>query len=174
MTLGKKISLGFASLIAISALLGAMALFNMKSVERSAQQLATEFIPETVISSTLGDTIAKMQLAVRSYGFTTDPSYIEAARKDLQSLHKQLQAAQTLADQHPSLVSLREHLTAFGKSLKTYEDLVAQTELKSNEILAGRDKLVKTATSFISSIDKLIVSQNEKLEKEINAVTEVP
>ncbi len=174
MTLGKKISLGFASLIAISALLGAMALFNMKSVESSAQQLATEFIPETELSSILGDTIAKVQLAVRSYGLSSDPSYIEAARKGLQSVHTQLQAAQTLADQHPGLVSLRERLPAFGKSLKTYEDLVAQTELKSNEILAGRDKLVKTATSFISSIDKLIVSQNEKLEKEINAVTEVP
>ena len=174
MTLGKKIALGFGALIALAALLGGLAVFTMKSVQSGAQKLATEFVPETQVASALGDAVASAQLAVRSYGLTAETNYLEATRKGLAAVHQREQEAEKLSDAHPELVKLREHLNELATALKEYEDLVAQTETKNQEILAGRDKLNKAAADFVANIDKLITAQNGKLEKEINAFTEAP
>ncbi len=173
MTLGKKIALGFGCLIAIAALLGGLAVATMKSVQTSAQKLATEYVPETHVAGELANAIADVQLAVRSYGLTADPAYLDTARKALQEVHKQEQAAQQLADQHPGLVKLREHVKDLVTSVKEYEALVSRTESKNKEILANRDKLDKTAADFLVNIDKLIAAQNSRLEQEISAFAEV-
>ena len=107
MTLGKKIACGFGALIAISALLGVQAIFTMKSAQSAAQTLATESVPETQIATDLGEAVAQIQLAVRSYGLTADPTYLESARKALGEAHKHEQAGQNLSDAHPLLVQLR-------------------------------------------------------------------
>jgi len=174
MTLGKKIALGFGSLIVISVLLGAMAIFSMKSVETSAVKLATGYVPETQVATELSDAVAATQLAVRSYTLTADATYLEGIEKGLAATHKAVQSAQKLADAHPELLKLREHLNDLGPSLKSYEDYIAQTHSKNEEVLANREKLNKAGSDFMLNIDKLIATQNSRLEKEINAFTEAP
>jgi len=174
MTLGKKIACGFGALIAISALLGTLAVFTMKSVQKSARTLATEYVPETQVASELGNAVAALQLAVRSYGFTADAGYLEASRKSQAEVHKFEQVAQQLSDAHPELVKLREDLKNFRAASQDYEDLMAQTEAKNKLILANRDKLNQSAADFIANMEKLIAGQNAKLEKEINNFVEAP
>ena len=173
MTVGKKIALGFGALILIATLLGGLAVFNMKTVQTQAQKLATEFVPESMIAGDLGNAVGTVQLGIRSYGLTADATYLEAARKSLEEVHKQQQAAQKLADEHPGLVKLRADLKELEPALKGYENMIAQTEAKNKEILTGRDKLNKSAADFIANIDKLIGSQRERMEKEMKAFTEV-
>ena len=105
MTIGKKIALGFASLILISTLLGGLAVYNMRAVQSQSQKLATEYIPEARIAGDLGNALSGVQLGVRSYGLTADPVHLDATRKNLAEMHKQQQAAQKLADEHPDLSS---------------------------------------------------------------------
>ena len=174
MTLGKKIALGFGALILVAALLGGMAVFNMRSVGALAQKLAGEYVPETEIAEELDRAIGEAQLGVRSYGFTAESGYLNDARKALAETHRQQQAAQKLADEHPELVKLREHLKELEPALRSYEELVAQTETKNKEIVTGREKLNQTAADFIANIDKLIAAQQVKLEKEIKAFAEAP
>ena len=174
MTIGKKIALGFGALILIATFLGGLAIFNMKAVQTQSQKLATEYVPESKVAGDLSTALAEVQLGVRSYGLTADNAYLDAARKGLVELHKQQQAAQKLADEHPDLVKLRDHLKDLDPALKSYEDLIAQTETKNKEIVADRDKLNKTAADFLANIDKLIASQVEKMEKEMKAFTEEP
>lgn len=173
MTLGKKIGIGFGSLILIIALLGGQAIFNMKTVQTLAQKLATEYVPEAQIAGDLENSIATAQLAVRSYGLTADLSYLEAAQKALVEAHKEQAAAQKLANEHPELIKLREHLKDFEPALKSYEELISQTEAKNKEIVADREKLNKIAAGFMDNIEKLISSQTERLEKELKAFAEV-
>ncbi|MSU61063.1 MAG: chemotaxis protein [Pedosphaera sp.] len=172
MTIGNKITLGFGTLILIATLLGGLAIVNMKSVQTQSKKLATEYVPETQIATDLGNALADVQLGVRSYGLTADNAYLDAARKSLVDLHKQQQAAQKLADEHPNLIKLREHLKDLEPALKSYEDFITQTEAKNKEIVTDRDKLNKMAADFILNIDKLIDGQVEKAEKEIKAFTE--
>ncbi len=172
MTLGKKIALGFGSLIVIATLLGGMAIFSMKSVGTSAVELATGYVPETQVATELGDAVAATQLAVRSYGLTADPAYLDPIEKGLAALHKGMQSGQKLAEAHPELVKLHEHLNDLGPALKSYEDYIGQTKSKNEEIVATREKLNKTAADFMTNIDKLIATQNSRLEKEITSFTE--
>jgi methyl-accepting chemotaxis protein len=174
MTLGKKIALGFGGLILIAALLGGLAVFSMKSVQTLAQKLATEYVPESQIAADLEGAIAAAQLGVRSYGFTADNAYLEDTRKGLAEAHKQQLAAQKLADEHPELVKLSEHLKELDPALTSFEDLIAQTETKNKSIVVTREKLNKNAADFIANINVLIASQQVKLEKEIKAFTEAP
>jgi methyl-accepting chemotaxis protein len=117
--------------------------------------------------------MANVQLAIRSYGLTAEADYLASARQALDKMHTHQQAAQKLANEHPGLLKLRDHLKALEPMLKTYEDLIAQTEVKNKEILEGRDKMNKAAADFIVNIDKLIASQREKMEKEIKAFAAV-
>ena len=174
MTLGKKIALGFGGLIVVSVLLGGMAIFSMKSVEVSAVELATGYVPESQVASELSDSVAAAQLAVRSYSLTTESTYLPAIDKGLAAIHKAQQAAEKLADAHPELIKLRQHLNDLGPALKSYEDGIAQTRSKNDEILASREKLNKSAADFMANIEKLIASQNGRLEKEITGFVEAP
>ncbi|HSY19849.1 MAG TPA: methyl-accepting chemotaxis protein [Candidatus Acidoferrales bacterium] len=172
MTIGKKIALGFAALILICAALGGVAVYNMAAVQTQARTLAEGYVPETVIASDLQDAIANAQLGIRSYGFTADAAYLDAARKALTAAHTQQQAAQKLSDAHPELVKLRAALKDLEPLLQAYEGLIAQTEAKNKDILDSRDKLNQAAADFIVNIDKLIAGQKVKQANEIKAFAE--
>ncbi len=172
MTLGKKIALGFGTLILIIAILGGLATFNMKSVQVASEKLAKEYVTEAQIGEALGTAVWGGQFAVRGYAFTGNNSYLEEARATLQSAQKQAEAAQKLSDQYPELVKLRESIQDLAPSLKTYEDLVNQTEAKTKNANAVMDRLIQSGVNFIASTDKLIADQTTKFEKEIKASTE--
>ncbi len=174
MTIGKKIVLGFGALLLIAALLGGTAVFNMKSVQTLAQTLATEYVPESQIASDLQHAVGKAQLGVRSYGLTADNAYLEDARKGMEAVHQQQRAAQKLADEHPELVKLHEDLKELDPALRSYEDLIAQTEAKNKDITVARENLNKSAAEFMGNIEKLIAAQGTKLESEIKSFTEAP
>ncbi len=174
MTLGKKIALGFGALIFIAALLGGMAVFTMKSVQTQAETLANSYVPESQITSDLEAAFAKVYLNVRSYAFTADNAYLDEAKKALEEVHKHQSAAQKLSNEHPELTKLQTDLKEFEPALQSYENLVAQTETKNKDILAGRELMNKAAGEFIANIDKLIASQKLKLAGEIKVFTEAP
>jgi methyl-accepting chemotaxis protein len=174
LTIGKKIALGFGSLILIAALLGGMAVFNMRSVQTQAQTLATQFVPESQVAAELQDAFTRAKIAARSYGFTADANYMEATHKGLDEVHIRQAAAQKLADENPELVKLRENLKELAPVLQTYENLIAQTEAKNKDILASRVTLNQAAANFISNIDKLLAGQKTKQEAEIKAFAEAP
>ncbi len=174
LTIGKKIALGFATLIFIAALLGGIAVFSMKSVQTQAQTLAEGFVPETQIAGNLQDAISRAQLGIRSYGFTADNTYLEDARKAIAEVHQYQQAAQKLADGHPELVKLRSDLKDLEPMLQDYENLIAQTEARNKDFAATREKLNTAAADFMAKLDRLITSQQSRLETEIKSFTEAP
>ncbi len=173
MTLGKKIGLGFGGLILITALLGGMALNNMRTVRNDARKLATEYVAEAQVAAEFNNSLGRAQLDIRSYGFTTEASYLASGRTNLVEVHSWLESAQKLADAHPDLVKLREELKEITPLLASYEQAVTETETKNKEILANRQRLNTAAAGFITNIDKLIQSQEERLGKEIKSFTEV-
>lgn len=174
MTIGKKIALGFGALILIAGVQGTLSIIITKKVQAQAQTLADGYVPETRIADEIGDTFGQAVLALRSYGFTAEPSYLEEFSKAMVGVHTAQQAAQKLSDAHPELVKLRDDLTRLDPAIEAYENLAAQTEAKTKEIIAGRAKLNQAAAGFITNIDKLIADQKTKLENEIKTFAEAP
>ncbi len=169
MTIGKKIAIGFGALILIAGFLGGIAVFDMKSVETEATALAKTYVPESEIAVNLGDASAQVQLAVRTFGLTSEDTQLELAHKALAEVHAHQQSAQKLSDEHPELVKLAQNLKELAPALKSYEDLLALTVTKNQEIVLDRNKLNKSAAEFISGIDAVLASQKTKIENEIKS-----
>ena len=172
MTLGKKIALGFASLVVISALLGLTAVWTMATAQKQARVLSTEFMPETVIASALQSAMRKAQLAIRSYGFTAEAAALDETRGHLAEVKKQVQAAHMLVAAHPGLVRFNQEITELEPLLGTFENAVAATVTNHQEIAADREVMDRAAADFTTKIDGLVHLQETKLDAEINAAAE--
>ncbi len=100
-----------------------------------------QYVPESQIAEDFGSALSTTKLAIRSYGFTAEPSYLEVTRKMLTEVHTALAAAQKLSDENPSLVKLREHLAQITPAIKEWEQAIDSTEAKNKEIIVDRDRL---------------------------------
>jgi CHASE3 domain sensor protein len=167
LTIGQKISGGFAILILLACALGGVALFTMQTVQSGAQEMSTEFVPEASLAANLNEAVASTQLAARSYGFTAEDKYLQEVRSGLDKIDSEFASVRQLSDTHPQLVKLRAHLGDIESSLKDYRTAVNETEAKNKVINQGRTQLNTAATGFIANIDKIIAGQNEKLNREV-------
>jgi len=167
LTIGQKIGGGFAALILIAVLLGAVATFSMRSVSKEAHQMGTEFVPETSLATALKDAVASTQLAVRSYGLTGEEKYLQELRQGITDIDRTFSAAKKLSDTHPQLVKLRVHLNDFDVTLKDFKLRVEETVAKNEAIAADRKGLDTASAEFIANLDKLIEAQHEHLDNEV-------
>jgi methyl-accepting chemotaxis protein len=167
LTIGQKIAGGFAVLIVISAIVGGVASLTMRTVRGDAEQMSREFVPEANLGGAIQETVAIIQLATRSYGFTADEKYLKELKAGLIELDKQIADARALTVKYPDLVKLRDYLANFDTALKDYKAAVAETEAKNAVIVTGREQLNDASAVFITNIDKIIQGQNERLDKEV-------
>ncbi len=166
-TIGRKIALGFGSLLLLTATLGAIAVFSMRVVQQASRKLATEYIPEVDLSVRLQHDLAVAQLAIRSYGFTLEPAYLEKARTSLQAVHGDLKKGHDLSKRFPELIKLKEALSHIDGDLALFATAVDNTEAANREIIASRKKLDAAAAGFLSHVEPLIAGQRAKLQDEI-------
>ena len=68
MSLGFKISMGFAFLIIIACALGSMAIWRMSDVETQSTMLANEYVPEVDIANELRGATNRVMYEMRGYG----------------------------------------------------------------------------------------------------------
>ena len=96
MKLGAKIALGFGVLIIIAAILGVVGVWEMGTVKTETTKLAEEYVPEVDMAANLEESSNRVMYAMRGYGFTEDPKYLEEARKELQAVDKALEDGRQL------------------------------------------------------------------------------
>jgi methyl-accepting chemotaxis protein len=171
-TLGKKIGLGFGSLILITTLLGIVAMVSMSLVTRQSRALSTQFVPESQIAGEFNGALGTAQLAARSYALSADEKYLEAAHKAFAEVHVHLAAAQKLSDENADLAKLKEYLGQITPTLKEYEQQVDATDLKNKDITASRDRLVQAVADFKVNLEKVTQDQTAQQTKEIETSPE--
>ncbi len=174
MTLGKRIGLGFASVLVIAALLGGVAVWNMKSATSSANEMAKKFIPESDLSANLQQAVAKTAISIRSYGFTMDEKYHTQAKAALQEVAKHKQALKNFSDQNPDLVKLKEHLASVLPLMQEWEQAIQQTETEVKGVEKIREEMNVAATTFNEKIDQLSAGQLQKQAAEFKEFAEAP
>ena len=167
LTISRKVSLGFAALLVLTALLGGLAVTSMRTVQGAARTLAREYVPEVDVAAALQSHVSAANLAIRSYGLSADATYLTEARKELVAVQAQLGVAQKLALDHPNLTQLRDDVAELGPTLKAYETAIAATVARNEDIAEKRIKLNESAAEFITNIDALIEAQQGRLQSEI-------
>ena len=167
MKIGGKLTLAFGVLLLIFAGVGAMSWMNMSGVQKEAESLAQEYVPEMVIASDVQKTIQNMMYEVRGYNFTYETSYLEAGRKAAEAARAAVKQAADLAAEYPNLTVLREGGAKASAGLEEYIALIDRTESTVKSINTARNTGYETADLFIGNASAYLESQNEAMNKEI-------
>jgi len=167
--IGTKLILGLGSLIALSVLIGGIAMASMLSIQSSSTELAQQFLPETLVANEIERQTLKLMYAVRGYWLSTDPKYYDQALGELKALQAALSAAQTLADKSPRLVKLKENLPQALAAYNTYNTLLAKTKTSTDLIVGTRASMDTAGKLFLEQISAYIDHQNTLLRSEIAA-----
>ncbi|MGA3115799.1 MAG: methyl-accepting chemotaxis protein [Syntrophobacteraceae bacterium] len=167
--IGKKIGIGFGALIAISLILGGIAVWNMRSVSGLAGKLNAQFVPETEISSAVDRSFQDTMLEIRGYSYTQDKNSLEAGMKNLEQVKEYLKVAEELATGYSELVKLREEVEKAKVKLAEYERLVLETTAKNDALLNNRRQIHEAGKLFATNVDAFTNDQNEFFKNEINS-----
>jgi methyl-accepting chemotaxis protein len=174
MKLGLKIGLGFGILIAIASLLGGLAIWNMKSVEKTSIQLADELVPEADMTNTLQGNTLEAMLELRGYSMTEDAMYLERSEKILAGMQKRLLDLKAHSDKYPQLVKLRENMApALGK-MDEWLKSVALTREAIETLKKDRGIMTTAAGQATEAASAFQNDQVKLLEKEIESGLEAP
>jgi methyl-accepting chemotaxis protein len=161
--LSYKISLGFSLILAFAVLLGSLALWSMKKVERLSVKLDKEYMPEVAVANNVERYSLETMFEMRGYGLTQEKGYLDAGNKNLKEVRKYLEEAKSLAARAPVLVKLKEGTVQAEAMVNEYEQFVGQT-IAGNEKMAGlrtvmdeaARKFMRNARDYEASLKKLI------------------
>ncbi len=167
MKLGMKITLGFGILIVIAAILGSLAVWNMKSVETKSTMLANEYVPEVSVADDLHGASNRVMFEMRGYGFTGDEQYYRNARTELEVVDKAVADARALAQKSPHLVNLKDQIEVAAKAVDEYKALAQQTVEMNAKIEANRKSLEAAAAKYMQNCADFLKSQDEAFKKDL-------
>nr|WP_320014369.1 methyl-accepting chemotaxis protein [uncultured Desulfobacter sp.] len=167
-SLGLKITYGFAVLIVISVALGLMAVMNMQTVETKSKMLADEYIPEMAIAMELSDAANQVAFEMRGYGYTEDKKFYQLSQAAMDSVDMALQKARELDENSQNLKKLKAQINIASKAVEAYNVLIKQTVDTSAKIAANRLKLEESAQRYMSNSADFLTGQNAKFKADLN------
>jgi methyl-accepting chemotaxis protein len=169
LSLGAKISLGFAILIVISIALGTMAIWNMNRVETQSTMLANEYIPEVDVAVELRGASNRVMYEMRGYGFTEDTSFYDAGIKELAAVDAALEKARKLEAASPNLKQLKGRLEIATRAVDTYKALVQQTVDTNAGLEKNRNNMDAAAAAYMTNSNAFLANQNEQFKNDLAA-----
>ncbi len=170
--LAKKIGLGFGILIAIAAILGGMAVWNMLDVRGDTRHLTYAYVPEVEISNNIERTSLQTMYEMRGYALSRNPIYLQRGRENLESIKAEIRRAEDLAQAQPVLVKLHDAVSQVKTDVGKYEELAEKTVATNEKIAAEREQMNIAAARFMQKSQELLDTQNESMKTEIGGYTE--
>ena len=167
MTIGRRIGLGFAALLAILSVTGGIAVYQMHRASTGAANMSSEYLPEVSVASRLQASADRAALNVRSFALSGDAAYLQEAHRALAEVDAALKDAEALAGRSSLLVHLKAGITSGRSLFQTYSQLVDETDRIQTEQDHALDAARSAAETLLTSTQTLIDDQNAKLEKEI-------
>ena len=169
LSLGLKISLGFALLIIIASVLGIMAIWNMGRVETQSTMLANEYVPEVAVANELRGASNRVMYEMRGYGFTEDTAFYDAGMKELAVLDAALEKARKLEAASPNLKQLKGQLEIASQAVEEYKTLMKQTVDTTARMAKERNTLDSSAEAYMTNSNAFLAGQNEQFKQDLAA-----
>ena len=169
MTLGKKITLGFGVLVAITFCIGSLALWNMKDVSNQSRQLARQYAPQVKLFTRIQAASLQNMSWMRGYLLTADERYLKEAKKHLQETRKLFQQALQLAARSDQLKELKAQIDKATARLEHYQALTARARRLNRTIVEARRRLDRAGEGFRRACNAYLDEQNRSLEELVRA-----
>ena len=170
LTLSVKITIGFGLLLLISAILGSIAIINMKGVEGDSHRLADVYVPEVAVGNNVERYSLLTMYDIRGYALSRDKTYLLSGRESLSKVLHYLDEAKAHAQKFSLAALTSLEAKARAEALR-YEGLVKQTENLNNQIAHAKGQMDEAAGIYMKNALAFLENQNEALDKEINSKT---
>jgi len=167
LTIGKRITLGFAVVLLILVIIGGYAIFQMKSAAAGAGYLSADYMPEVKIASLMQSSMADVRVNGRSYQFTGDASFLIKGKEALGSVKGAIKEFESLAAKSAKLILLKEKIIKAPELVSNYELLLGETEKADTTRDLALTTAGKSAVEATELLNALISSQNGKMKKAI-------
>src|SRR3989339_1061368 len=169
LSLGMKISLGFAALIIIACALGLMSIVEMGGVEVQSNMLAHEYVPEMQVAGEIRDSVRLVMYAVRAYGYTGEEKHYQDAQKEMAAVETALDKAGKLEAASPNLKALKGQLEKASKAFNDYKAVTQQTKDTIAKMAEERKVMAGFADNYLQNCNNFLANQNEAFKKEANS-----
>ena len=169
LSLGMKISLGFAALIIIACALGLMAIVKMGGVETQSAMLANEYVPEVEVANELKGTVSSLLFEMRGYAFTEDEEFYKKALTEMAAVEAALEKTKKLEAASPNLKALKGQLEKVTRGYNEYKTLSIQTKDTIGKMAEERKKMLDLAGRYMKNSSDFLVSQDEAFKREVGA-----
>jgi hypothetical protein len=167
LSVGKRITLGFAAILFILILIGSYAVFQMNLAAKGARYLSNDYIPEVLIAGRMQAGMADMRVSAVSYQFTGDSAFLKKCKESLPVIHSTLKDLEALSLRSTKLDHLKAEIAQAPTLLANYEQLLDETRKADEAREVALESAGKAAADCTKAITFLIDSQNVKLKKEI-------
>ncbi len=165
MNLGVKISMGFVSLLVISAILGILAIVNMSSVKSSLIVVAEVNAAELLIMSEVERDARNMAANIRFYALSEDENFLIEGKKGIAQVRATLDKAKKHVQKHPTSTLAKTEVEMLNLLLE-YEKLVNLTQKNEEKVVNLRKSMDFSATDFMVSCFVYLRDQEAKHRQE--------
>lgn len=167
LTVGKRIVLGFSSLILIAVALGVVAIVQMMNVQKGSERLANAYVPEVAVANDIERNLMMAMYAYRAYAFTEQESYNREGQSLLRETLKHIDSARTLG-QEQGLEGLLKEEPSIRRGVESYTALSEETALRISEAKTIRAAMDTNAAAFVKALEAVL----EEYEADTNAALE--
>ncbi len=170
-TIGKRIVSGFAVLILITAVLGVLAVINMRRTETEAKQLAELKVPQVRVANEVERSAHLTLYQMRGYGDTEQTNFLQVGLQNLEATKKRIAEARDLGATSPLLASLKTAAEKEENKIRLYDQYVRQTMAKTEGIQQNRKELDVAAQAFMTNCTGYLNEMNSTMVAELNTNT---
>ena len=171
LNIGPKIALAFTGVLTLTAVVGLLAIRDMRTASSDAFQLAHCYIPQMDAAGEVDSAMSRAQLAIRSYSYVNEEKFIVEARKHLDTARAHIADLKALSAKFPERATLKEKLATLVPSFERYLQLVDKTEANIRIITQSRTTMNQRAADLLSHLEPLVARQQSTLLEEINSGT---
>ncbi|MEI6036262.1 MAG: MCP four helix bundle domain-containing protein, partial [Verrucomicrobiae bacterium] len=163
LTIGKRITLGFAIILIILLILGATALVSMLGVKAIAVRIQTESVPAVAVATNVERTSLETMYEMRGYAYTEETKFLDEAKRNLEEVKKALKQAQVLGASTPTLASLKTAADSAEKAALTYGQLADETVTVTAGLEKERQMAEGAAANYMNACSSWIKLQDARL-----------
>jgi methyl-accepting chemotaxis protein len=160
-----KIGAGFALVILIAAVVGAIELWNMLGVQGDASRLDREIVPQVAAGNKIELSLLEAMYSFRGFLLTMDSDSLDQARQHVQETQQALQDAEALAAKFPRLVVLKKSAADAKTKLDEYNALVEDAANANSTIVTARMDLSAASTTLLNGLSNYILKKVADLRR---------
>jgi methyl-accepting chemotaxis protein len=169
LTFRARISLGFASVLAVLLTVCALGAWRMSSSATAADRIAGAKLPLANAATEANSAYADLQLALRTYSFTNAADQRELALKLRTETKQAIDTLNQVATAHPELSAKLPSIQQAANGFAEYSQLMDATIKSTGEVEQRRGDLSQSAEIVRTALEEMLAGQLRKQADEIKA-----